>query len=93
MQIMTDDTQEAARRFLRAVLHATGWTPYKLAKESRISASTLTRFLNSDVTYTISTKTLGKVRQAASKALQPDFIDTLWLTAQRPQTARHNASR
>jgi len=62
-----DADQEAARRFVKEILSATGWTPNKLAKEARVSHTTISRFLhNQDVTHTLSARTLSKVRNAAA---------------------------
>jgi hypothetical protein len=80
-----DETQEATRRFVGAILRATGWTPYRLAKETDgLSHTTISRFLNSDVTHTLSSRTLDKIRGAALKVLTTNAIDNLWLQSQRP---------
>lgn len=87
-----DEDQEIARRFVKSLLDATGWTPYRLAKEAGVVSSTITRPLNNpNVTHTISLRTLRKLRDAASKVLQPGRIDELWRQAQTPTVPAHIA--
>jgi transcriptional regulator with XRE-family HTH domain len=86
-----DDDQEAARRFVKEILRITGWTSNRLAKEAKISHTTISRFLNNqDVTHTLSTRTLSKVRTAAaaSQDISLGQLDTLWMVAQRQPTSR-----
>lgn len=82
-----DADQAAARRFVTEILRITGWTPNRLAKEAGVSHTTISRFLNSeDVTHTLSTRTLSKIRVAASQEITADQLDTLWLISQRQPT-------
>jgi len=81
-----DEDQEAARRFLREILRATGWPPSRLAKLAGMSHSTLTRFLNGSVSHTLSARTISKIRGAAAQVLPPDQIDQFWLLSQRRPT-------
>ena len=79
-----DKEQDAARRFVREILRATGWAPSDLAKRAGISHTTLTRFLNNgDVKHTLSSRTIAKIRAAAAKEIPADQIDALWLISQR----------
>jgi transcriptional regulator with XRE-family HTH domain len=78
-----DESQEAARRFVNEILRATGWSAYKLAKEATVVSTTITRFLNGEVTHTLSGRTLDKIRRAASRRIPQDQIDHLWLISQR----------
>jgi len=78
-----DEDQEAARRFLREILRATGWPPSRLAKLAGMSPSTLTRFLNGSPTHTLSSRTISKIRAAAGRVLPHDQIDQFWLLSQR----------
>jgi len=85
MQTMTDTDAEqaAARRFVSEILRATGWSATALARKARLTPSTLTRFLNSEVGHTLSTRTIWKIRDAASEEIPRDQIDAIWLVSQR----------
>ena len=84
---LMDADQEAARRFVKEILRITGWTSNRLAKESALSHTTISRFLNNeDVTHTLSTRTLSKIRAAASQEITAEQLDTLWLISQRRPT-------
>jgi DNA-binding Xre family transcriptional regulator len=84
---LMDADQDAARRFVKEILRITGWTANRLAKEAAISHTTISRFLNNeDVTHTLSTRTLSKIRAAASQEIAPEQLDALWLISQRRPT-------
>jgi transcriptional regulator with XRE-family HTH domain len=84
-----DEDQDAARRFVKEILRITGWTANRLAKEAGIYHTTISRFLNNeDVTHTLSTRTISKIRAAASQGIAPEQLDNLWLIAQRQPTRR-----
>lgn len=69
-----DDLQAAARAFLRSALEKTGWSPYRLAKEARISATTITRPLNNDAyKFVPKMDTLAKIAAATQTEL-PDIL-------------------
>jgi len=88
-----DQAQEATRRFVTELLRATGWTAYRMAKKAGLSHTTITRFLNDpEVDHVLSSRTLMKMRQAASEVLQPDYIDEIWAKAQRPPAQVISAS-
>jgi transcriptional regulator with XRE-family HTH domain len=79
-----DADQEAARRFVKDILEMTGWTANRLAKDAGISHTTISRFLHSeDVTHTLSSRTISKIRASASRAIPIDQVDALWLISQR----------
>lgn len=90
-----DIAQETTRRFITELLRATGWSPTELAKKSGIAHTTLTRFLNSEeVGHTLSTRTLGKIREAAATTIPREQIDHLWLLSQRsPPAERRGRGR
>jgi len=82
-----DADQEAARRFVKEIMRVTGWTATRLAKEAGIYHTTISRFIhNEGVRHTLSTRTLSKIRAAASRVIAPDQLDTLWLISQRQPT-------
>lgn len=88
-----DMQQEAARRFVNELLRATGWSPSYMARQARVSHTTLTRFLNnSDVTFTLSDRTLGKIRSAVTQAIPEDQVNTLWLISQRAPGGQINGN-
>lgn len=59
---MTDRYQRRVRKWLNTVLTVTGLTPSELARNSGLSTTTLTRFLNSgDHQFTLSTRTIAKI--------------------------------
>lgn len=87
-----DIEQEAVRRFVREILRVTGWTPSALAKRARLAHTTLTRFLNAEVGFTLSTRTIGKVRMAAEEEIPREQLDTLWLLSRRTPAQGSNAS-
>lgn len=65
-----DADQDAARRLVKEILRKTGWTASRLAREAAISHTTISRFLNNEnVTHTLSTRTLSKIRAAASREI------------------------
>lgn len=78
-----DPEQAAARRFIREILRVTGWAPSRLARESGVYHTTLTRFLNTDVEHTLSSRTVGKIRKAAAKKIPAGQLDALWLLSRR----------
>jgi transcriptional regulator with XRE-family HTH domain len=86
-----DEDQEAARRFVKDILRITGWSSNRLAKEAKISHTTISRFLNNQgVTHTLSARTLSKVRNAAAASHGITFaqLDAIWLVAQGRPTTR-----
>lgn len=57
-----DTLQDATRRWLNHVLEATGWSATKLAQESGLAATTITRFINDlEVKHTLSARTIAKI--------------------------------
>jgi transcriptional regulator with XRE-family HTH domain len=64
-----DEHQKAAREMITRMLDATGLDPTGLARKAGLSPSTITRFMNSPVKYTISTKTLQKLAAAAGVSI------------------------
>lgn len=84
-----DDDQAAVRRFFLEIIRATGWSASKLAKIAGVSHTTITRFVKGEVSWTPSTRTISKVRDAAGQVLPPDQIDQFWLLSQRRPTNVH----
>lgn len=67
--------QDMAREFLRRALEAKGWTPYRLAKECGVSATTITRPLNNpDYNFTPKLDTLLRIAAATGVPL-PDILN------------------
>ncbi|MFZ1964323.1 MAG: hypothetical protein WAU78_12815 [Roseiarcus sp.] len=67
------DPREEQRVWLRAVLVQTGLTPHALAKRARISAPTLTVFLNSDkATHALSARTVASLEAATGMRYGPE---------------------
>lgn len=85
MQVMSDADAEqaAARRYVAEILRATGWSPTALARKAGLTPSTVTRFLNSEVGHTLSSRSIGKITQAASAIIPRDQLDALWLISRR----------
>ena len=59
--------RERIRKYIWALTRKLGLTPTELAREAGVSPSTLTRFLNKDVEYMLSTSTLAKIAEAAGE--------------------------
>lgn len=64
-----DEHQKAAREMITRMLDATGLDPTGLARKAGLSPSTITRFMNSPVKYTISARTLQKLSAATGVTL------------------------
>lgn len=77
-----DKTRESAKRRLLKGLEITGWNSTTLAKEAGVAPSTINRFVNQDVGYTISFKTMTKVDEAVKRYIHslPDASETIRLT-------------
>ena len=61
-----DSSKQAAQDHVHAIMDQTGWTSTELARRAGVAASTINRFLNQNVKYTLSYKTLSKVNVAFS---------------------------
>ena len=81
---MVDPVIQATRRYVEQVLRATDWTLSELARNAHISHTTLTRFMNrEDITWTLSSRTLAKIRAAAEAKIPQPQLEAMWLIAQR----------
>lgn len=91
--ITLDIDQAAARHFVQEILRVTGWSASALAKRAGLAHTTLTRFLKKDVTYTLSSRSLGAIRRAAMPEISVDQLEALWQLSQRtgPATGRDNS--
>ncbi len=89
---MVQAAESAARSRVEKAVEITGWSPTRLAKESGVAVSTLTRFLYRDPGYTLSLPTLAKIDRAVERYIHtlPDAKDTIRLTLEY-QSAGHIA--
>jgi SOS-response transcriptional repressor LexA len=79
---MSKEPDKEARQRIEKAMKVTGWSATKLAKESGVAVSTMTRFLYRDPGYTISLKTLTKVDDAVRRYIMsvPDAQESIRLT-------------
>lgn len=64
---MGDADQEHARRLIAAIQTETGYTLTRLARIAGLAHTTLTRFMNSDVTWLPSQRTMNKIMNAVAR--------------------------
>jgi transcriptional regulator with XRE-family HTH domain len=64
----------ATRAWLRDVLTQSGLTPYALARRAGLAQTTVTRFLNQDVKYTLKASTISKIMNASGVAAPPSIL-------------------
>lgn len=84
MEPNVDPAVAAMRRYIEQILRLTGWSLSDLARRSKVSHTTLTRFVNGeDVTWLLSSRTLAKIRTAARQEIPETQLDALWALAQR----------
>jgi transcriptional regulator with XRE-family HTH domain len=66
-----EEIREATREWLRDVLAQSGLSPYALAKRAGLAHTTVARFLNQDVNYTLKASTIAKIMRATGLAAPP----------------------
>ncbi len=70
----TEGIKEATREWLRDVLAQSGLTAYALAKRAGLAHTTVGRFLNQDVKYTLRASTIVKIMKATGIAAPPSVL-------------------
>lgn len=84
MEPNVDPIVAVTRQYISQILRLTGWSLSDLARRSKIAHSTLTRFMNGpNVTWALSSRSLAKIRTAATEEISPAQLDALWALAQR----------
>lgn len=68
---MKAELQEERRAYIRLIQARTGLSPTEIARESLLTPSTLTRFMNRKVDHTLSDVSLTKIRSRFGDDPQP----------------------
>jgi hypothetical protein len=69
-----EEIKEATREWLRDVLRESGLTAYALAKRAGLAHTTVGRFLNRDVKYTLRASTIVRIMKATGIAAPPPVL-------------------